>query len=74
MEKDELYYNLCGRVDKLLLKYNPCKIIDRKCLRGHFCCHECTYLIHDQCSVNSLACKLWLCDYVCADACNSWKL
>lgn len=61
-DKEELYSNLCYRADEILSRYNPCKVTDGKCIRGHFCCNGCVYLIDNKCSIKSLLCKLWLCE------------
>ncbi len=61
MNKVKEYDELCKKADYLLTMHNPCKVTDGKCMRGHFCCYECTYLRNNKCSVKSLLCKTWLC-------------
>lgn len=54
-------------LDDFLKKHNPCNIrpsasghgVD--CNGGHGCCHGCRHLGDGGCTVESLACKMWLC-------------
>ena len=57
------YEELCEEAGAL----NTCEFIDGKCERGtDGCCHGCKHLdLSDEtgaCQVNSLLCKLWVCD------------
>jgi hypothetical protein len=57
-----LYDELCAEADLILKKYNPCAIKNSTCLIGTPCCEDCEYLSNKSgCTVNSLACKLFLC-------------
>jgi hypothetical protein len=61
--KIKLYDQLCKEADELLMEYKPCNVQEGKCLRGRFCCDDCEHLEKDgKCGINSLVCKLWLCD------------
>jgi len=63
-QKLELYDRLYNHADKLLKKYNPCRIKNGKCANGRFCCYGCKYLNKSGCTVKCLECKLWLCSYL----------
>lgn len=67
---DELY----EKADKILKKYNPCKVEGKgacaTCLSGRhpdgtgisFCCGGCQHLGKNGCTVKALSCKLWICN------------
>lgn len=60
-----LYDELYEKASLVLAKYDPCRIRDGECLRGEPCCDDsdgrCKYF-SNECTVKSLACRLWLCD------------
>jgi hypothetical protein len=60
----ELYGYLFRKTDGIMRKYNPCNVLKGKCVGGEFCCSGCEYNGNTGCTVESLACKLWLCDKV----------
>jgi len=61
-QKLQLHDRLYRRADKLIKRYNPCRIEGEECLRGRNpCCDECKYLGKKGCTVKSLMCKLHLC-------------
>lgn len=62
--KRRLYERLSVYTDWVLEIYNPCEIVSSKCKRGYFCCTGCRFLVDNKCSINSLACKIWLCSDV----------
>ena len=73
MNLSELYDKLYDKVDAFMVKTNPCKVENGKCIRGrnggrNFCCDvygempKCKHLSKDGCKANKpLACRLWLC-------------
>lgn len=67
MTKSELYTKLYDRATKLLHVYDPCEIQTDSngkttCVGGKPCCDGCKHLTESGCSVDSLCCRLWLCD------------
>ena len=58
-----LYDDLYNQADKVLKKYDPCKIDGNQCIRGtNPCCLGCPHIDKDEgCTVLSLGCKLHLC-------------
>jgi hypothetical protein len=55
------------KADAFLAKHNPCRITPNpnggiNCMAGHGCCEGCNHLGARGCTVQALACKLWLCD------------
>ncbi len=68
--KRELYDVLIALGQLTLNQYNPCDWINEKCRRmrsskndkDEGCCVECEHLGANGCTVESLACKLWLCE------------
>lgn len=62
LKMSDLYEKLCKKATLILKKYNPCNIKNGKCLNGYPCCDDCEFISKKGCIVDSLACKLWLCD------------
>ena len=66
--KGQLYDILITLGQQILDYYNPCDWRDGKCRRMRSpggdkgCCAGCEHLGAEGCTVNSLACKLWLCE------------
>jgi hypothetical protein len=57
-----LYDELYAKANTVLAEYNPCAIKNGQCFRGEPCCEDCNYLSRKKgCTVQSLACKLFLC-------------
>lgn len=56
-----MHDRLYKHANKLIRKYNPCKIKNGKCLRGKPCCDNCNHLTENGCAINCLMCKLYLC-------------
>jgi hypothetical protein len=65
VDMEAVYDELCYLADVALKKHNPCQFdtVTKKCLRGkkNGCCTGCPHLTNTGCSVQSLACKLWVC-------------
>ena len=57
-EYDRLYLKAC----KIIAKYKPCIIKNGKCIAGEPCCRGCNHLEDSGCTVDSLICKLYLCN------------
>jgi len=64
------YNELYAKAQEVLIRINPCEIaiMDGKatCVGAYkrdtgLCCHGCQHLAATGCSIESLACKLWLC-------------
>jgi hypothetical protein len=67
-DRKELYDVLYDEARRLLKEYDPCKVKDGKCLRGHFCCNNCNYLDKEKgCIADCLLCRLWVCPQVKVD-------
>jgi hypothetical protein len=48
----------------LFVKYDVCKLNNGQCAFGVPCCRDdCKHLTETGCTIKSLACKLWVCDY-----------
>ena len=66
--KGQLYDILLAIGQQTLDYYNPCDWRDGKCRRmrsskdDRGCCEGCEHLGREGCTVQSLACKLWLCE------------
>jgi len=66
--KSQLYDILLAIGQEILDYYNPCDWRDGKCRRmrsskdDEGCCEGCEHLNPKGCTVQSLACKLWLCE------------
>ena len=66
--KSQLYDILLAIGQQILDSYNPCDWKDGKCRRMRSskddggCCKGCEHLSFKGCTVQSLACKLWLCE------------
>lgn len=62
------YDALWGRVDKFIIRVNPCKVEAGRCFRSrcggdNFCCSGCEHLGPAGCTADKpLACRQWLCD------------
>ncbi|MFA5994736.1 MAG: hypothetical protein WC823_07310 [Parcubacteria group bacterium] len=57
-----LYDELYAEASAILAEHNPCAIENGKCFRGEPCCEDCNYLSRKKgCTVQSLVCKLFLC-------------
>jgi hypothetical protein len=56
-----MYDLLYRRAAQAVAIFNPCRIQGGLCLRGDFCCRECFNLGRNGCTVEALACKVWLC-------------
>lgn len=63
-QKVRLHGRLYAYTDKIIKKYDPCKIKNGKCARITPCCEGCKYLTENGCSTECLCCKLWLCNYL----------
>lgn len=64
MKLSESYDALLTRADALLKKYNPCAWdnVAKDCARGTGgCCNGCAQLAETGCTIQSLACRLWIC-------------
>jgi hypothetical protein len=61
VNKQDLYSELYREGEQVLRDNNPCKIQGGKCMAGEFCCGGCKHLGPNGCTVEALACKLWLC-------------
>ena len=72
-DKLKIYQDLCTEAKELLELYNPCRIVDNKCMRGKLCCGGCTYLIGRRCAVDCLVCLLWLCPSAMKEANEEFK-
>ena len=66
--KEELYDILLNIGQQILNHYDPCAWRDGECRRmrssepdAEVCCKGCAHLATNGCTVQSLACKLWLC-------------
>lgn len=64
--KSDIYDALYNEADRLLKDANPCNIRienNKKVCNGDLasCCFGCKHLGPDGCTVEALACKLWLC-------------
>lgn len=74
-EYDQLY----SEVQALFAKYNPCDIRNGTCAgyrggaRDNFCCARCKHLTKKGCRVKSLACKVWICNYLYTTAPDEFK-
>lgn len=58
-----LYQQACD----IMKQYDPCGVCNGTCTRGrcgkqNFCCEGCKYLSDKGCTVEALACKLWVCE------------
>lgn len=78
MNRRELYSELYSEMDSALKMYKICGVrinkkgqvtcrgmkerIDRK--PGSLCCHNCEHLSEKGCRIQSLGCKIWLCEQV----------
>ncbi len=66
--KGRLYDILFAVGQQIMERHNPCEWKDGKCTRMRQvegdggCCEGCKHLSRRGCSVQSLACKLWLCE------------
>jgi hypothetical protein len=68
-QKKALYLEVCAEAKETFARHNPCQI--RKdpsthsgvqCAAGTGgCCHGCKHLGPEGCTVESLACRLWVC-------------
>jgi hypothetical protein len=64
----ELYYKLYDEFSEILLKNNPCEWKENKCIHNREnnsedgCCQGCTYNTAVGCNIQSLACKVFLCE------------
>ncbi len=74
--KEELYDSLFNIGQQILDHFDPCDWRNGECRRmrssepdTEACCKGCVHLGENGCTVNSLACKLWL----CADPSNQSK-
>lgn len=74
LEKLSIKYDrLYEKADRLFKKHNPCQFIDGLCIKNrknggvsNGCCHEsCDHLGPRGCTIKSLGCKLFTCDYIC---------
>lgn len=68
MNRSKMYDRLYAAADRVLKKHDPCAGCPVGCTNGipvmHtklWCCSGCKYLGPDGCTVQALACKLWLC-------------
>ncbi len=61
IDLSSMYDLLYKRAAQAMSLFNPCRIRAGLCLRGDFCCQECFHLGSQGCTVESLACKVWLC-------------
>jgi hypothetical protein len=61
-DKKQLYSDLYQQGEEVLRRHNPCKVTNGRCLSGNFCCQGCKHLGLTGCKVESLMCKLWLCN------------
>ena len=69
---EQKYDSLYKSATAVLEKHDPCQIQKGQCYsmrtapenhkNAPFCCTGCVYLKADGCSVESLFCKLWVCD------------
>ena len=65
---EQLYDVLYAIGQQIVNCHNPCDWRDGRCRRMRSstgdkgCCEGCNYLNEKGCTVQSLACKLWLCD------------
>lgn len=61
----KLHTTLYRQADKVLKKYNPCKIEKGECSRDgrNFCCGGCKHLSEKGCTTEALWCKVWLCGH-----------
>lgn len=64
-DRAEVYDKLVRLADKVLAKYQPCAKCPVGCSTQRFtkawCCSGCPNLGPKGCTVNSLACKIWVC-------------
>ncbi len=66
--KGQLYDILFAVGQQIMDHYNPCEWQNGKCRRMRLseddggCCVGCYHLSRSGCTVQSLACKLWLCE------------
>lgn len=64
----ELFYKLYDEFSKILIETDPCDWKDGKCIFNrennttNGCCKSCSYNTIVGCSIQSLACKAFLCD------------
>lgn len=60
----ESYDILCAEADALLAKYNPCAGCQGCSIipKAWDCCDGCPFLGPKGCTIQCLACKLWLCE------------
>jgi hypothetical protein len=61
VDLSSMYDLLYKRASQAVAIFNPCRIQAGLCLRGDFCCQECFHLGRQGCTVEALACKIWLC-------------
>lgn len=68
LTRGQLYDRLIAEADTILERDNPCNIeCGVGCTCGTvkagtaFCCHGCEHLSPAGCTVDALACKVWLC-------------
>lgn len=71
-----LHARLVSTADLLLAQFNPCRIQDKKCLAGEYCCvrtrfkrrnredRRCYFLDPDGCTFTNIWCKTWFCHAV----------
>lgn len=60
----KLYKNMCKEASEI----NTCVFIDGQCKKGSYCCcNGCSHLTDSGCKINSLLCKIWICDVLRAE-------
>jgi hypothetical protein len=58
----DLYSRFYQEGSRALKTHDPCKWSNGQCAAGtHGCCQGCKHLGPEGCTVEALACKLWLC-------------
>lgn len=64
LTRERVYSSLYQQGGAFLKMYNPCQITGKECTRGNvdWCCSGCPDLGPNGCTVEALACKLWLCE------------
>lgn len=68
MDKRDQYFKLYDKFSKILLRYNPCKWVGNTCVINrenktiNGCCPNCHLNTSVGCSIQSLGCKMFLCE------------
>lgn len=65
MTREDLYDRFYAHAQELIARHNPCQLREEngeiRCRDGYPCCSGCRHLGPSGCTVQSIACKFFLC-------------